>query len=425
MDLRKLSFWTHFILFFVYTACAKKSNSEVKLSRAVTLEAKKNIQYDTSTVKGINKNNSNTQELTLFLREHTSPLSLNDLKKLDNNVDYKYPLLLNNRENAQERGDTIYYFSKKFNYKIGFSKTDLIRTGHYNLYLFDEEQKIFRKAETSGLESEETYDCFKPFDNGNGFVQFAYRLGYSMNIKIYTLSNGKYTEAKQLKSEIARLHSVCVAENGSSFVVVTYNKDNIFNIEKYSISGSKLFSRKLQNIDILPSSLYVSNDGNHISYYYRSILNGNQIESRYAILNSRGEPILNIPVFHIGNFPATDIKYKNIDYLIVEGHKVYIFDLTQRKLVREIGGDNNNAKAYRVYFQNNKIYILFVEYRFLNNRKVQDKKYIQIFDLETGLKTSTIILPFSGEVSLYLHGSEFYLKHEDIEMKNNIFKLKI
>lgn len=54
--------------FCLYGLC-KKSNSEVKLSRAVTLEAKKNIQYDTSTVKGINKNNSNTQELTLFLRD--------------------------------------------------------------------------------------------------------------------------------------------------------------------------------------------------------------------------------------------------------------------------------------------------------------------------------------------------------------------
>ncbi|MGB5024708.1 MAG: hypothetical protein WBO44_05120, partial [Saprospiraceae bacterium] len=355
----------------------------------------------------------------------TLTLSNNDLRKLENNVDYKYPLLLNNRENAQQRADTVSYFSKNFNTSLEFSETDLSSSAHYNLVLFNKEHKVLGNAQTSELGSEETNDYFRPFDNGNGFIQYAYRYGYSMNFKIYSLNDGKYIEKKHLESEVFRLHSVCVAESGNSIALITYNQDKIYNIDKYSINGSKLFSIKLENIDILPSSLYISNNGKYISYYYKKIINNKQGESWYAILNENGKLILNIPVFHIGNFPALNITYKNIDYLIVEGHKVCIIDLTHTKLIREIGGENDSDKAYRVYIKNNRLYILFVEYKFINNKKVQYKKYIRIVDIETGRNTDTITIPYLGEISLYLQDNVFYLKLEDGETKNNIFKLQI
>ena len=109
----------------------------------------------------------------------------------------------------------------------------------------------------------------------------------------------------------------------------------------------------------------------------------------------------------------------------MEGHKVYIIDLTNRRLIKELCGNNDKAKAYRVFINNNKLYILFIEYKFINNTKVQDIKYIKTFNIITGENTDSLVIPYIGEISLYLENGQFYLKLEDPYIKLSIYKLQL
>ncbi|MEI2695528.1 MAG: hypothetical protein V9E90_10685 [Saprospiraceae bacterium] len=425
MLLGNLSHWILILLFFSYSSCLKKSTSEVKFNKTVGLESKKDVLFDTCTFSNINNAKLNTQDFSFFLRSHTLPITSNDLNELNNNVDFIYPLLLNNREQSFENGDTAYYFSKNLKSKVGYLLSEKSKSHKYQLVAFDQFNNLIGQYMTIGLGSEDSPDFFRPFDNNNGFIQFANRLGYSMSLKVFVRIQNNYKENFSIQSEKERINSVCISEDGSSIVTITYDENNTIYLSKYSIDGMKLFSMILQNIDILPNSLFISNDGKYISYFYRKILNNNINESWYIILNSLGNIIFKTPVFHIGNFPARNYSYNNTDYLIVEGHKVYIIDLTNRRLIKELCGNNDKAKAYRVFINNNKLYILFIEYKFINNTKVQDIKYIKTFNIITGENTDSLVIPYIGEISLYLENGQFYLKLEDPYIKLSIYKLQL
>ncbi|MBK7245086.1 MAG: hypothetical protein IPH98_14730 [Saprospiraceae bacterium] len=145
---------------------------------------------------------------------------------------------------------------------------------------------------------------------------------------------------------------------------------------------------------------------------------------KYCVLDKNGDKIINIKVNEVGNYTSNYINIDGHKYLIVDGITVYIFDLINKTLVKEITStlESPEVSAYRLFIKKKELYVLFISYVYLEHHKVQDKKVLQKFSIETGELLSTLNIPVHYPISLFYESEKFYLMNRD--SNHLIYKLK-
>ncbi len=419
----------HFIIIVLCLACTRSPKEY-----AVNAINQKHEEFVGPKVKledSINSVNHLANNLMLidsieFFKKHIEPMSHVDYDILAKNEDYKFPLLLNNRSQTFEDGDMNYSFSSSLEAKIGYSNSELINTGKYVISIYDKNNTIVGKTKVIGLGSEESDDRFIPFENGKGFIQLANRLELSCNVKIFKQNNNKnfdYYEIFELVSDKVNIIDIKISEDSKYMSILKEFDNNYFSISKLTIDGKLLFEKKYARIGILSNSLNISNDGSYISFSYYQEINA-KFEKKYCVLDKNGDKIIDIKVNEVGNYTSNYININGHKYLIVDGITVYIFDLINKTLVKEITStlESPEVTSYRLFINKKELYILFISYVHLEHHKAQDKKVLQKFSIETGELLSTLNIPVHYPISLFYEDGKFYLMNRD--SNHLIYKLK-
>jgi len=358
-----------------------------------------------------------------FFKKHIEPMSHVDYDILAKNEDYKFPLLLNNRSHTFNEEDRNYSFSSSLETKIGYSNSELINSGKYNISIYDKDNKIVGHTIVKELGSEETVDQFIPFENGKGFIQNAIRMDESADLKVFTKkpSSNDYIELFSNTSEVEAISAVSISENSEYFAIMKLDNNHVFTLFKYDISGKLMLKKKFINIDFLGTSLNISPDGNFIAFSFSEISGGKFGKQKYCVINHKGVKIIETEVNRIGNYTSIFITINRKNYLIVDGHFVYIFDLSKNILIKEIREVDPEMKSYRLFINKNDLYVLFISYVHVDRQKVQNIKVLRKFDILTGKLIDSLRIPLSRQISLFYEQEQFYI--QDYDNVKSIYKL--
>ena len=331
----------HFIIIVLCLACTRSPKEY-----AVNAINQKHEEFVGPKVKledSINSVNHLANNLMLidsieFFKKHIEPMSHVDYDILAKNEDYRFPLLLNNRSLTFNEEDWNYSFSSSLEAKIGYSNSELLRTGKYNISIYDRGNKIVGHTSVEGLGSEETVDQFIPFENGKGFIQNAIRMDESAHLKVFTKkpSSDDYIELFSITSDVEAFSAVSISENSEYFAIMKLDSNNGFTLFKYDISGKLKFKKEFHNIDFLGTSLNISPNGDFIAFSYSEINGGKFVKKKYCVINHKGDIIIETDVNRIGNYTSNFVNFNSHKYLIVEGSTAYIFDLLNKTLIKEI-----------------------------------------------------------------------------------------
>lgn len=416
----------HFIIIVLCLACTRSPKEY-----AVNAINQKNEEFGGPKVKledSINSINHLANNLMLrdsieFFKKHIEPMSPVDYDILAKNEDYRFPLLLNNRNQTFEDGDMNYSFSSSLEAKIGYSYSELINTGKYNISIYDKDNKIVGHKIVKELGSEETVDQFIPFENGKGFIQNAIRMDESADLKVFTKkpSSNDYIELFSITSEVEVISAVSISENSEYFAIMKLDNNHVFTLFKYNISGKLMLKKKFNNIDFLGTSLNISPNGDFIAFSFSEISGGKFVNQKYCVINHKGGKIIESEVNRIGNYTSNFITINRKNYLIVDGHFVYIFDLSKNLLIKEIREVDLDIKSYRQFIDKNDLYVLFISYLFVDRHKIQNIKVLRKFDILTGKLIDSLRIPLSSQISLFYEQEQFYI--QDYDNVKSIYKL--
>lgn len=416
----------HFIIIVLCLACTRSPKEY-----AVNAINQKHEEFVGPKVKledSINSVNHLANNLMLidsieFFKKHIEPMSHVDYDILAKNEDYKFPLLLNNRSHTFNEEDRNYSFSSSLETKIGYSNSELINSGKYNISIYDKDNKIVGHTIVKELGSEETVDQFIPFENGKGFIQNAIRMDESADLKVFTKkpSSNDYIELFSNTSEVEAISAVSISENSEYFAIMKLDNNHVFTLFKYDISGKLMLKKKFINIDFLGTSLNISPDGNFIAFSFSEISGGKFGKQKYCVINHKGVKIIETEVNRIGNYTSIFITINRKNYLIVDGHFVYIFDLSKNILIKEIREVDPEMKSYRLFINKNDLYVLFISYVHVDRQKVQNIKVLRKFDILTGKLIDSLRIPLSRQISLFYEQEQFYI--QDYDNVKSIYKL--
>lgn len=419
-------FCFHFIIIGLSLACTRSPKeyavNAINQKHEEFGGPKLNMEDSISSVNHL-ANNLMLRDSIEFFKKHIEPMSPVDYDILAKNEDYRFPLLLNNRNQTFKDGDRNYSFSSSLEAKIGYSYSELISTGKYNISIYDKDNKIVGHTIVKELGSEETVDQFIPFENGKGFIQNAIRMDESADLKVFTKkpSSNDYIELFSITSEVEAISAVSISENSEYFAIMKLDNNHVFTLFKYDISGKLLLKKKFNNIDFLGTSLNISPDGNFIAFSFSEISGGKFVKQKYCVINHKGVKIIETEVNRIGNYTSNFITINRKNYLIVDGHFVYIFDLSKNILIKEIREVDPEMKSYRQFIDKNDLYVLFISYVHVDRQKVQNIKILRKFDILTGKLLDSLRIPLSRQISLFYEEEQFYL--QDYDNAKSIYKL--
>lgn len=416
----------HFIIIGLSLACTRSPKEHT-----VNAIDQKHEEFEASKVTvedSINSVNHLAHNLMLrdsieFFKKHIEPMSPVDYDILSKNEDYRFPLLLNNRSLTFNEEDWNYSFSSSLEAKIGYSNSELINTGKYDISIYDKGNKVVGHTIVKELGSEETVDQFIPFENGKGFIQNAIRMDESADLKVFTKkpSSNDFIELFSITSEVEAISAVSISDNSEYFAIMKLDTNHGFTLFKYNISGKLMLKKKFNNIDFLGTSLNISPNGDFIAFAFSEISGGKFVKQKYCVINHKGDKIIETEVNRIGNYTSNFITINRKNYLIVDGHFVYIFDLSKNILIKEIREVDPDMKSYRQFINKNDLYVLFISYVHVDRHKVQNIKVLRKFDILTGKLLDSLRIPLSRQISLFYEQEQFYI--QDYDNTKSIYKL--
>ncbi len=328
--------------------------------------------------------------------------------------------------------DEMVYLSQNQKYFIieknaHMDSTDKISIKKYNIELFDNANHRIGLAQLDYLDSDEEEDKLIPFNDGSGILQKAFRFGSSFAYKIYRVTGkGQWKQTGSFLNEHAYGSLTGLSTDSGFFFLLYYetneNTDtsNILTIEKWTVNGSLLWRKKLNN-KIVSQDPFISESGDLIGFAYAATKSA--YANQFCILDQNGQILMDKNWDSIGYDACSFKKIRNDWWVLIQGRtSLQIVELKSLKqLIAFQSSKVNNEILASDNIKSSMVFILS-EPLYIKNRKKYVKSNLCVYGMN-GVKKCYHI-PIEGKPKLKLIDTIPYLEIESDNSDFKYFKIK-